>query len=72
MEGIMSRNLERERRGKMYKGSDGTLTTREAYLRLMAEKRKGKPSQMKPGKTYYSSPPAPKPKRKVRLDRGSA
>ena len=35
----MGSNLERERRRKMYKGSDGTLTTRDAFMRIIAKKR---------------------------------
>lgn len=48
---------------RMYRGSDGVLTTKGAALhaelmRALANKRKqklGKPSQMKPGTTYYST-----------------
>ena len=35
----MGRNLERERGSNMYKGSDGLLTTREAFMRIVAKKR---------------------------------
>ena len=38
----MGSNLERERRRKMYKGSDGLLTTRDAFMRIMAKKRAAK------------------------------
>jgi hypothetical protein len=52
----MGSNLERERRSKMYKGSDGTLTTRDSYMKLMrvvARKRLAKKSPW--NKMYGSS-----------------